>query len=834
MGEVWKARDTRLDRTVAIKVLKDKFGERFEREAHAVAALNHPHICQLYDVGSDYLVMELIEGIPLKGPLPVEKAVEYSGQILDALDAAHRKGITHRDLKPANILVTKQGIKLLDFGLAKQAAHLKETDVTNALTEHGQIVGTLQYMSPEQLQGKEADARSDLFAFGCVLYEMLTGKRAFDAENTASVIAAILERDPAPRDIAPPLQRVIETCLAKDPDLRFQNALDLKRDLAWVLESTAAAGPSRRGWIAAAATLVVGAAGGWSVSHFLQAPAEERVLRLEMNPPEGMHFGWGTNATGISLSPDGKAAAYVATGSGKSAIWVQALDGTTPRLLAGTEDAGLPFWSPDNKTIAFFARGKLQRMDLVGGESQTICDVGSARGGAWGNNGVILYGGWNSGIFQVAASGGTSSPLTHLDASRGELFHYWPQILPGGRFLYLVRSNKPENSGVFAASLARPTERVQLLATNTNALYAPGIGASRNKGYLLWLRDGTLVAQDFDSATLKLAGEPHTIASPAARMNVSGQMQAAVSAAGILLYSASNPLRELTWIDRAGKPMGTVGELLEMGFLRLAPDGRRLAVSRPSPGGADLWILDVGRGVDSRFTSRSVVSIEPVWSPDGRTIAFASGPPFNIFSKDSSGASAEQRLTSSPNPQFPMDWSSDGRFILFAEAALGTQTDLWMLPTAPSDSKPRPYLQTPFNEDMGRFSPDTRWVAYQSDESGRYEIYIDAFPEPRGKVRISTGGGAFPQWGAGGRELYYVSPDSKLMFVSLKLDPGAVKPSAPHVLFPVPVMDTGLSPYNSASDGHRFLVLETPEKAAQPLRVIANWPALVRKGSTAP
>jgi predicted Ser/Thr protein kinase len=416
MGEVWKARDTRLDRMVAIKSLKEEFSKRFEREARAVAALNHPNICQLYDVGPNYLVMELVEGTRLKGPLKLDTALEYAGQILDALDAAHRKGITHRDLKPANILVTKQGIKLLDFGLAKRAGPLKGTDVTKAMTEQGQIVGTLQYMSPEQLQGKEADARSDLFAFGCVLYEMLTGARAFEGENSASVIAAILERDPAPLDVAPPLARVIQTCLAKDPDQRFQNALDLKRALVWALESPAAPRPNRRGWIAAAATLVLGAAVGWAVSHFRQAPAEERVLRLEMNLPEGMHIGWGTNTTGFSLSPDGKTAAYVAAGSGKSAIWVQALDGATARLLAGTEDAGLPFWSPDSKTIAFFARGKLQRVDLAGGEPQAICEVGSARGGAWESNGVVLYGGWNSGIFQVAASGGTPAPLTTLDA----------------------------------------------------------------------------------------------------------------------------------------------------------------------------------------------------------------------------------------------------------------------------------------------------------------------------------------------------------------------------------------------------------------------------------
>ncbi|MBZ5592236.1 MAG: serine/threonine-protein kinase [Acidobacteriia bacterium] len=332
MGEVYRARDTRLDRTVAIKVVKDKFSERFEREARAISALNHPHICQLYDVGPNYFVMELVEGTPLKGPLPVDKAVEYAGQILDALDAAHRKGITHRDLKPANILVTRQGIKLLDFGLAKQAAPLKDTDVTSALTEQGQIIGTLQYMSPEQLQGKEADARSDLFAFGCVLDKMLTGKRAFGGENAASVIAAILEREPAPLDTSPPLERVIKACLAKDPDQRFQNALDVKRNLVWAVEPvTSAAKPSRRWWIAFAAAVALAAIGGWAVSHLRQPPSDERVLRLQINPPEGGQFIFGVRSGGVALSPDGKTAAFVAWGNGKSGLWVRPLDGTSAR-----------------------------------------------------------------------------------------------------------------------------------------------------------------------------------------------------------------------------------------------------------------------------------------------------------------------------------------------------------------------------------------------------------------------------------------------------------------------------------------------------------------------
>ena len=589
----------------------------------------------------------------------------------------------------------------------------------------------------------------------------------------------------------------------------------------------------RRWWIAAAATLVLGVLGGWAASHLRQMPTDERVFSLQINPPEGSEFTFGTQTAGISLSPDGKTAAYVATDKGKAALWVRPLDGSTARLLAGTEDAGWPFWSQDSKSIAFFARGKLQRVDLAGGAPRTICDVGQARGGSWSDNGRILFGGWDSGLFEVAASGGQPSPLTTLDASRGEVFHYWPQVLPGGRFLYFVRSNRHENTGVYAASLANPHRPTQLLATDTNALYAPAVDGDRNnqKGNLLWLRGGTLVAQDFDTTTLKLSGAPHPIADPVARVGVHGQMQVAVSATGILLYSASNPLRQFTWVDGTGKPQGTFGEPAANAFFHLSRDGQHVVVARPSLNGTDLWMMDVDRGVPSRFTAMPGIQYYPVWSPDGRTILFGSETPSNLLRKEASGAGGEQHLTHSPNPQFPMDWSRDGRFILFEQdTAPGDQRSLWILPVGPDNTKPRPYLLTGFNESMGQFSPDTRWVAFQSDESGRYEVYIDSFPVPRGKVRISTGGGVLPQWGAGGRELFYVSADSVLMLVSLKLGNGSFDPSAPRALFPLLVIDNDVSPYDAAPDGKRFLVLETPEHAArQPLTAIVNWPALLNK-----
>jgi Tol biopolymer transport system component/DNA-binding winged helix-turn-helix (wHTH) protein len=585
-------------------------------------------------------------------------------------------------------------------------------------------------------------------------------------------------------------------------------------------------------WIAAVGAVLI-SGGIWAVLHVQQTPADARVLSLQVNPPEGSEFTFGTAAAGISVSPDGRDLAYVATDHGKPAIWVRPLDGTGGRLLAGTEDGGLPFWSPDSKSLAFISHNKLQRVYLSGGTPQTICDVGQARGGSWGDDGRILYGGWNSGLFQVPASGGQASPLTMLDGSRGEVFHYWPQILPGGHFLYFVRSNKPENTGVYAASFAKPHEAVQLLSTEANAVYAPAWGGARNRaGYLLWLRSSTLVAQNFDAATLKLSGVPRPIADPVARVGVNGQMEVTVSDSGILVYGSANPLRQFKLVDRTGKPRASLGEPALNAFFHLSPDGKRVVVTRINSVGTDLWILEVDRGVPSRFAARLGLNLSPVWSPDSQTILYASDAPLNLFRKSANGTGAEQRLTKSPNAQFPMDWSRDGRFILYEEEAIpGSQRSLWTLPMRAGDAKPKPYQHTTFNESNGKLSPDTRWVAFQSDESGRFEIYVDQFPEPRGKVRISTGGGVLPRWSSDGRELFFVSEDSILMSVSLTPGGVSLEPSPPRALFPLLVLDTDVSPYDVTGDRESFLVLEAAEHAAQPLTVIANWPALLY-GST--
>jgi Tol biopolymer transport system component/tRNA A-37 threonylcarbamoyl transferase component Bud32 len=856
MGEVYKARDTRLERTVAIKVGAARFSERFEGEARAVAALNHPHICTLYDVGPDYLVMEYVEGQPLKGPLPVERAVEYARQILDALDAAHRLGIVHRDLKPANILVTKNGVKLLDFGLAKaeraKAISASEQTVTKTITQDGAILGTLQYMAPEQLQGKETDARSDLFSFGCVLYEMLTGKRAFEGTSVPSVIAAVLEREPAPLEVSPSLARVVKSCLSKDPDERIQSARDVNTALRWAMEPQAenASKTTRRWqWIAAAA-LVIGTLIG-SVAHFRQPAAPNRVLRLDINPPEGGRFVASGNrfVGGSVLSPDGRMVAFVAAVNGKTGLWVRALDETTARLLPGTEGAGEPFWSPDSKSIAFWAAGKLQRTGLAAGPPVTICDTYITLGAAWSDDGLIVLGSLAGELFQVPASGGTPSPLTRLDVSRGEVAHRFPQILPGGRFLYWTVAASPENSGVYVASFAKPAERVFLHRTETGALFAPG-GDGRD--YLLWLRGGTLLAEELDTGALKFRGEPHAIAGPFSSSGRIGAMAVSASSSGQLLYNAFGSASQLTWFDRAGSRLATMGEEQQYTFpFRLAPDGRRAVATRDRPGGADLWLLDLERGSASRFTSASALAFYPVWSPDGRTILFTTGAlRRRLFRKDSGGSTDEQQIIEGPNSdaertagalaQYPQDWSRDGRFLIYQEIAPGTQRDLWVLPftpegKVPGNAKPAPYLRTRFNEWNARFSPEPspRWVAYQSDETGRYEVYIQGFPEPRAKVQISAGGGQYPEWGAGGRELFYVAPDNKLMAADLTNTADEVHPSAEHALFTLPILDNGWSPYDTI-DGQRFLVRAVPQQASPPLTVVVNWPALLKKGTAGP
>ena len=824
MGEVWKARDTRLDRLVAIKISKEKFTERFEREARAVAALNHPNICTLYDVGPNYLVMEYIEGTPLQGRLPLEQVLKYAGQICDALDAAHRKNVTHRDLKPANILINRAGVKLLDFGLARLSPASGDETVTMA------VMGTPAYMSPEQWEGKPGDARSDIYALACVLYEILTGKRA--AQDRAAI-------DP------PALERVLRACLEKDPDDRIQTARDVKKALLWAVEPNTEGSIIRRRtsrwWIGAASALALGFATALAIARLPRPATDNRVFRLLVNVPEEGQLVLGTNRGGLALSPDGNSAAFFASIKGKTGLWVQRLDGSDPRFIPGTESGGAPFWSPDSKTIAFFSETStaLVRVDVTGGGLLAICTTPAlARGGTWTPDDQIIFGTLGNGLFRVPASGGKPVALTKLDAAHGEVGHGWPQVLPHGRILYWIQSSEAETMGVYAAALSKPSERVRLLAANASVLYSAD---PTGRDYLIWQQASTLVAQSFDAESLKLSGPVIAVAESVASVGISGSLSASISKNGVLLYSTSGTQTQLTWIDRMGTRIATVGLKGNYTGFRLSPNGRRAAVSLNGSGGPDLWILDLDRGVLTRLTSGHGMYVFPVWSPDGGTILFQRSPT-EVFRTETRGAGTQELVRRSTFTQGPLDWSRDGRSLIYFEIAPDTNRDLWILPIT-GDGKPvpgaqaAPYLRTPFTEWQARFSPEPspKWVAYQSNESGRYEIYIDSLPALGNKVRVSTEGGQYPQWGPGGSELFYVSPDYKLMSVSLKAGIGSLEPSPSRELFVLPAVDDGLSPpYEVAPDGHRFLVRAIPQSAGpQALTVLVNWPAVARSGAAA-
>lgn len=808
MGQVFRARDTRLDRAVAIKISHEKFSGRFEREARAISALNHPHICTLYDIGPNYLVMELVEGTPLQGPLSADRAAEYAGQILDALEMAHRKGIVHRDLKPANILVTRQGVKVLDFGLA----HMKDGDPI--VTQPGAVMGTPSYMAPEQWEGKPPDARSDIYSFGCVFHEMLTGRRALPERRQLE---------------SPVFESIVATCLARDPDDRWQSAGDIRRTL--FLPTGGHPKPPRPRWpvAVAVAVLAAGVFGAWIPAHLRQTVAPGRVVRYQLHPPPGGNilFGISAGTGGIAAAPDGSAIAYVASVDGKIGLWIQKLDSFAPRLLPGTTDAQFPFWSPDSKSIGFFDGGKrLLRVDRDGGAPLLICELDvTPLGGAWTIDGEMLIGAVDAPLLRVQASGGKPEPLGGGSNSGSE---FLPQALPGHRFLY-SSGRTTTSAGIYIGSLDRPAERTRLLTSSANVLYAPGEGG---KPYLFWLRGSSLLAQELDLAGARLVGEPHPIADPV--FSINGSQYATISA-NLLAYGTSNLVAQFTWFGRDGHILGTPGETSEYNSFRLAPDGRRAAVIRArGDGGSDVWLLDGERGVLDRFTANSGVSAYPVWSPDGRTLIYSTGSPLSLFRRLVSGTEAEQRISSAPIFDLATDWSPDGQYLVYFRIGAGTQEDLWYRRLSAdansADGQPKVYLNGPSKEFLGRFSPlavPGRWLAYQSDRSGEMEVYVDSFPERRQAIRVSTAGGWYPEWGRDGRELFYLSPDYKLMAVNLKVTPDSIAPSEPRELFRLPAAVTNWSPYEVAPDGQRFLVRAMSGQSA-PLNVILNWEALLK------
>jgi eukaryotic-like serine/threonine-protein kinase len=850
MGDVYRAHDTRLDRDVAVKTIKGPFTERFEREARAISALNHPNICTLYDVGqhdgSGYLVMEYIEGKPIAGPLPVEQAIAYGIQICEALHAAHRKGIVHRDLKPANILLTKQSVKLLDFGLAKlspngnsgvlsgSAAHAAEQATVAALTGAHTVVGTPQYMAPEQIEGREVDARTDIFAFGCVLYELLTGQRAFEGKTSSSVMAAILATKPRPIEelvpLTPPaLERIVSRCLAKDPEDRWQSARDVAAELQWVSQGGSKVGlPAvvtgrrrvREGIAWAACALISLVAVGFGVAWARRAPEPPALVRFPLLMPSGL-----SNPSPPVASPDGRKIVFAADGDGKRLIWIRPLDSIDARPLPGTEGVLRPFWSPDSRFVAFFAGGKLKKVDISGGPPQTICEAPNGADGSWNEDGVILFDGRGTDpIWRVPAGGGVAKTEIGVDQKAGIFGVGWPEFLPDGRrFLYMVIGESPQDQMLTVGTLDSKDAKPLFKATSRVMYAAPG--------YLLFVREHTLVAQRFNLDSLSLEGEAIPLGEGLGVDDV-GLASFSVSRNGLLAFRAGELQgRRLVWMDRSGKETPAIDAIGGYRDTSLSPDGKRLAYDATNNADrSDLWIRDLTRGVSSRFTFDSADELNPQWSPDGRRIVFTSRAkgPGDLQIKDASGTREAEPLLVSSDEKYVSDWSRDGRFILFTSRA-GDEYgwDIFALPME-GDRKPVPLVKTKFNELFATFSPDGKYIAYHSNESGRPEIYVQEFPEARNKWQVSTEGGVQAFWRADGRELFYRNA-ARLMAVPVEAG-ATFTAGTPVELFQTrfaAVTTRGL--YRPVPDGQRFLVLAPlAREAEQPASVVLNWTAALK------
>jgi Tol biopolymer transport system component len=880
MGEVYRANDTRLDRTVAIKVLPEalaadpQFRERFDREARAISHLTNPYICTLHDVGDHggtaYLVMEFLEGETLEARLnraakshgiPMQEALTIAIQVADALAAAHRAGVVHRDLKPGNVMLTKSGAKLLDFGLAKTAAPavgaaavsmLATTPSNKTLTDRGAILGTFQYMAPEQVEGGEADARTDIFAFGCVLYQMLTGRRAFEGKTQASLIAAILEREPAPVTTLQPLvsplaDAIVRKCLAKNPDDRWQSAVDLRSALRWVLDApggaattpSAGATPARSRRVqqiagALVIALVAFALGVLAWRSWSGAAPPASLVRFEVVPPVGTMLAPSpvASAAQLAISPDGRHLAFVlAPRHGASQLWLRALDGVQAQPLAGTEDASYPFWSPDSRFIAFFAGGKLKKIDTTGGAPQSLCNAPQGRGGAWSPAGVIVFtAAPNSPMSRINADGGVVQAASAFNAGFGVTAHNWPQFLPDGRhFLFYQRSAKPEHQGAYVGALDT-MDAARVLALSGMALYG--------SGRILFTRESMLFAQPFDDRALRASGEAVHIADHIGNFASSlGYMAVTVSPGGVLAYGPSVALAtNLEWRDRAG---ATGGAPMAPGIYRsprLSPDEKRVAMtaSEPEVGQSDIWILELARRNPLRLTFDPLIDWFPAWSRDGRTVFFGSSRTglTSIFKK--TGAGPDELVIGgnlSGNAMYPMDVSSDGRTLLFGQTT-SNGYDLGAITLDPTPQA-KPLLSTPFNEVQARFSPNGRWVAYASDESGKFEVYVRPFSAASGQSLVSSAGGMQPEWRRDAKELFYVSADRKMMAVPVTIDGDTFTAGTSRALFDVQLPEASApfpTDYAVTADGQRFLVnavVDQPTRSA--LTVVLNWTAELKK-----
>jgi eukaryotic-like serine/threonine-protein kinase len=857
MGDVYKARDPRLDRAVAIKVLpthlaadRDRF-QRFEREARAVARLDHPHIGALYDVGEDdglhFLVMQYLEGEPLaarlvKGPLAIDQVLRYAAQIADALDHAHRRGIVHRDLKPGNIVLTKAGATLLDFGLAKwrvaatsgigSGPGLKPAPVADSLTADGLIVGTLHYMAPEQLEEKETDARTDLFALGVVIYEMVTGMKAFDGSSSASVMAAILSTQPPAmttrQPLTPPaLEHVVTTCLAKDPDERWQAAGDVARELRWIAESGAEASVvaaaslrSRRaipvlGLVGLLAGGVASAATVWSTlrTRFTQPPL--RVSRTGVLAPNGGVFGGG-----LALSPDGAHVAYeVIGGDGRQQLYLRSLDEFDAKPIMGTEDACCPFFSPDNRWLAFSEGTKLKRVAVSGGAIQVICDHPGNYGATWGADDTIVFSpSANEGLYRVAASGGTPQVVTKPDRDNHEKGHRQPQFLPDGKAVVftIVPNNVRSFDEARVAVLSLDTGQIRVLVEGgTNPRFVP-------TGHLMYARGPTLFAAPFDPRRSQITGQSAPALDDVRTELDGGSMDLSVSGDGLLAYirgSLSGDDNRVVWVDRQGRAEPLMDARGAFASAGLSPDSKRLALTITGPND-QLWLYDFARGTLTQLTF-AWDNMTAYWTPDSKRIAFLSdrsGPP-NFYWLTPDGSGRVERLTDGPARQGGGSWLPDGKSFAYVDVAPATGWDIWLLTVEP-ERRVRPLIQRPFDQWFARFSPDGRWLAYASDETGRTEVYVQPFPALGERWQISNDGGTQPMWDRHGRELYYQN-GRKLMAASLRTQP-TFAAARPRLLFTGPYV-WGAN-IDVAPDG-RFIMIESGPSQAPPTQItlVQNW-----------
>jgi serine/threonine protein kinase/Tol biopolymer transport system component len=850
MGEVYRARDTKLKREVALKVLPDSFAAdperiaRFQREAEVLASLNHPHIAQIYGVEDRALVMELVAGETLKGPLPLETALNYAKQIADALEAAHEKGIIHRDLKPANIMVTPTGVvKVLDFGLAAVAQSSDPSNPANSPTltisptRAGMILGTAAYMSPEQARGMPVDKRADIWAFGVVFFEMLTGKRLFEGETVSDMLADVLTKEPNWEQVPAKVRRLLQSCLQKDPKQRLQAIGDWRFLLTDLQRQTAPAPKSKLPWVVT--TVIALALATLAFVHFREKPPVRELVRFEIPPPANASL-----SLDVSVSPDGRKTAFVVSWANrKPMIWVRSLETEEARPLAGTEDAsGAAVWSPDSRFLAFASGGRLKKIDLSGGPAQTLCDALAVFGGFWTADNRILFGGLGP-MQQVSAEGGMPTPLTTLDHSRNEFAHGYPSILPDGHhFLYWRLSIPDQNGGIYIGSLdAKPEQqsKKRLLPDATNAVYVASRLAGNAPGFVLFVRGllntsssdaekGTLMAQPFDPKRLEFSGDAVPIADQVRSFGA--------SPAGVIAFRSARAQlsAQLTWYDRKGSVLSTAGEIGEYSHLALSPDRAQVAYERDT----DLWIFDFARGVNTKFTFGNPAR-EPAWSSDGSRIAFTSlrEGGYAIYQKASNLAGQEELLYQSPDPKGIPSWSHDGRLLMYTTS--GKQWDLLILPMSGSaaDRKPLSFLHTEFSEFDGQFSPDGRWVAYVSNQGGKNEIYVLPFDESNpgspaagGLHQVSQGGGDDVHWSGDGKELVFVAPDGYLMSVNVNTAGGAFQTGAQQRLFKLPA--TGSGAWDLSPDGKRFLIATPPASgapASPSYHVVVNWTELLKR-----